>query len=106
MERKLNSAIIRLRIGHYGLSQHLHRLKLEDSPSCECGQVEDIKHVLMFCPKYYSARVILKQALSNLKIPFHLDRLLGSDKDSPDKVKILFRHIAFLLKSTKLIERI
>ena len=105
-EKRLNTAIIRLRIGHCGLRQHLHRLKLEDSPRCECGQEEDVKHVLLSCPKYYTARVIFKQALFKHKIPFTLSHILGSDKDPPEKIKILFRHLAVFIKSTKLIERI
>ena len=56
-------AILRLRIGHNRLRNHMYNLNIEDSPNCECGNVEDTDHVLLECPKYYSYRVILRQAL-------------------------------------------
>ena len=105
-ERKINTAIIRLRIGHSSLRYHLHRLKLEDSPLCECLQEETVKHVLMICPKYFRERTIMKHNLFTLGVPFILKRVLGREEDDPSLKKKIFRHLAVFLKSTGLIERI
>ena len=44
-DRKVNTSIIRLRIGHSSLRQHLYRLRLEISPLCECQQEETVQHI-------------------------------------------------------------
>ena len=71
-ERKLNTSILRLRIGHCSLRHHLHKLKIEASPNCDCGQQETIDHVILNCPKYYTSRVNLRHSLYNLGVPFQL----------------------------------
>ena len=105
--RNISTAIQRLRIGHTSLNAHLHRLKLINSPDCQyCGESETIKHVLLDCPRYYSRRILFRQALQKLKIQFTLSKILGKDiTDRSIKVK-LYRHLAVFLKSTNLIERL
>ena len=104
--RSLVTAILRLRIGHCGLQSHLFTLNLEASPNCSCGQVETIEHVLMYCPKYYSHRVIMKHALYTLGVPIELKKLLGHDSQSDVVQKKLYRHLAVFLQSTGLINKI
>ena len=106
-ERKLNTAILRLRIGHFGLWQHLHRLKLIESPNCEyCGQIESIDHILIHCPRYHSHRTRLRHALFALNIPFERKRILGWEEEDPEIRKNVFRHLAVFIKTTNLQENI
>ena len=105
-KRELTTSIIRLRIGHCSLKAHLYRLGLEDSPSCNCGEPETIEHVIIYCPRYYSHRMIFKYRLSSLGIPFQLPRILGSDFDTIDTLKKVFRHLAVFLRGTGLLQRI
>ena len=49
------------------------------SPACmQCNEaVEDVKHLLLYCPAYSSARSIAFNALSSLHIQPSLELLLG-----------------------------
>ena len=106
-ERKLTAAIQRLRIGHTSLNAHLNRLNLVNSPDCQyCSEPETIEHVLLYCPRYHSRRVLFKQSLQKLKIQFTVPNILGKNiKDKTLKVK-LYKHLAVFLKSTTLVERL
>ena len=104
--RKINTCILRLRIGHCSLRHHLFNLKIEDSPDCDCGQIETVEHVLLNCVKYFSKRVRLKHCLYTLGIPFEVKRILGSDDDELMLKKKIFRHLAVFLKSSGLIDKI
>lgn len=106
-DRRLNTALIRIRIGHSSLNEHLYRLKLVESPSCPyCGLSETIDHVFLECPRYYSFRTKLKYILQRLGIPFEIPKILGRDIQDPNLKKKLYRHIAVFLKSSKLLERL
>ena len=105
-DRKVNTSIIRLRIGHSSLRQHLYRLRLEISPLCECQQEETVQHIIMECPRYFSARTKMKHFLFNLGVPFNLKNILGREEDDPDLKRKIYRHLAVYLKSTGLIDRI
>ena len=106
-ERKINTALTRLRIGHSCLNSHLNRLNIIDSPNCDhCGQNETIKHVVEICPRYYSYRVKLKYSLQKLNIPFETPFVLGKNVKDQQTKKKLFRHLAIFLKSTGLLDRL
>ena len=104
--RKVVTSILRLRIGHCSLRAHLYRLNLVDSPNCACGSPESIEHVLLFCPKYYSSRVQLRQSLLTLRLPFVVGNILGGDDVEVDKQGEVFRLLAVFLCSTGLVDRI
>ena len=104
--RNINTSIIRLRIGHTRLKNHLFKLGMEDDPNCNCGEEETIEHVILRCPRYFTARVRFKHSLYMLKIPFELTRILGTDDEDPDLKKKIFRHLAVFLKSTGLVDKI
>ncbi|KIK20051.1 hypothetical protein PISMIDRAFT_80074, partial [Pisolithus microcarpus 441] len=43
--------------GHVGLNKHLFCIKKADSPSCQCGALEEsVEHYLVVCPLYNRAR--------------------------------------------------
>ena len=77
------------------------------SPDCAyCSLPETVEHVLLSCPRYFSARVALRDSLHRLGVPLQLDRILGSDMtDCGLRVKI-FRHLSIFLLMTGLTYRL
>ena len=65
-DRKIETSLARLRIGHVGLNFHLFRINVSPSPSCSCGQTETIEHFFFQCPLYAQARTILYDSLMSL----------------------------------------
>ena len=52
----------RLRMGHTGLNNYLHRFGLVDDANCSCGNgVETVKHYLLTCPNYERERDKLRK---------------------------------------------
>ena len=106
-DRRINTALIRIRIGHTSLNEHLYRLKIVESPLCPyCGISESIEHVFLECPRYFSFRTKLKYTLQRLGIPFELPKIIGRDIQDPKLKKILYRHVAVFLKKSSLLGRI
>jgi ribonuclease HI len=48
--KKHISIISRMRLGHCCIASHLHKIKVVDSPYCECGEEETLDHILLSCP--------------------------------------------------------
>ena len=74
--KSLEKKYMRLCSGHYNLRAHMHKLKLSDTPMCECGQDrEDASHVLMHCSRYQQQREVMIDNIERLYIrhntPFH-----------------------------------
>lgn len=60
LPKQQTTMYIRLRTGHIGLNQHLHRIKKASSPKCRCGAPrETVAHYLTVCPCHNRARHIL-----------------------------------------------
>ena len=61
----LNSVLTQLRTGHIPLNEHLHRIKLSETPYCPyCPRtLESINHFLLHCSKYIIHRHTLVSAL-------------------------------------------
>ncbi|RVE51902.1 hypothetical protein evm_003522 [Chilo suppressalis] len=52
LNKKVVSTICRLRIGHATTPVHLVRLKIRDSPTCDCGTEDGtVDHLFFNCPK-------------------------------------------------------
>lgn len=49
-DRRHITTIIRMRTGHCLTNEHKFRIGLSDTPQCECGQVEDLNHLIFDCP--------------------------------------------------------
>ena len=65
--RRAETALARLRIGHSRLKAHLHRFGLVPSPDCDtCGTPEDTKHILEACSRSRSQRNLLHNTLRRL----------------------------------------
>ena len=88
--RRAETAISRLRIGHVGLNENMHRFQLRDSPLCDrCGINESIDHFIMHCPEYTEERIILRREFQDLDVAFTLKNVLLFGKH-PEPVR---RHL-------------
>ena len=74
LNRRQQVAFHRLRIGHAGVAEYLHRFNMSDEEYCsnrECGGeciVESISHFLLECPAYNIPRTIMRDKLQNIGI--------------------------------------
>ena len=84
--RKVETALARLRIGHCGLRANRSRFGDVISPWCECGEPETISHVFMECTKYQGRRLVLRRGMDDIKATWSLRSLLGGS-DAPKKTQ-------------------
>jgi hypothetical protein len=109
-DRKLYSAIIKLRTKHNGLkyntTRHFHTADEEDNeadPWCRfgCPKREDEDHLLLDCPQFNSHRNKLKSHLADLKVGFSSKILLGLEKRIPEEKQLSIRGalVTFLAKT-------
>ena len=62
--RKDEVKLIRIRSGHASLKDQLHKLKLAETPECDCGlDRQTINHVLLHCPNLNTPREKLKNTI-------------------------------------------
>ena len=101
--RVIETSIARLRLGHAGLNEHLHRFRMRDSALCGCGKVESVTHYLLQCPAHYSYRNLMKSKLLQLSVDLSLKNLLGGGEFPPEKqAKIVDVVADFLICTNKL----
>ena len=109
-DRKIHSALIKLRTKHNGLkhntSRHFHTIDEEDNeadPWCRfgCPKREDEDHLLLDCPQFESHRNKLKSHLADLKVSFSSKILLGLEKNIPEEKQLRIRGalVTFLAKT-------
>ena len=77
LTRRQTAQLARLRTGHCSLNQYLHRFGHADSPQCECGSgaIENVKHLLLHCPRYDRQRAKLAREVGVCGT--RMERLLG-----------------------------
>ena len=100
--RKTETAMARLRIGHTKLNANLHRFHQADNPNCQTCQVEETpKHVLEACRTYEYERLILHQTLYRLGVrrPNMKTLLGGGTYDVATQEKIRTAVEVFLMSS-------
>ncbi len=96
--RREEAIITRLRIGHTGLNDTLHRIGRHTDGKCgHCGEKESVRHVLLECGAYEEERRALAAAGKRAKMVINIKNLLGRE---------LISHVIKYLKSTRLIHRI
>ena len=67
--RRTAATLARLRTGHCGLKQYLHRFKHADSPYCDCGDgKETVEHYLLECVLHKEARNILRRKVGPIAL--------------------------------------
>ena len=60
---KNQRAILQLQSGYCRLKEYQNKVGIADSPTCECGAIEDVQHFLLECPNYHVPRETLRQSL-------------------------------------------
>ena len=98
--RRLETAITRLRLGHVGLNAHLFKISRSLTNLCSCGQTETIDHFLLDCPLYTAARHQLMHELLFLDVPLTRQNVLGGGDYSEAKQLMILNHLASFLSST------
>ena len=87
-ERRLQILHTRLRTKCSSLNYDIFLRRLNDSPLCRCGDLENAEHFLLKCPIYQQQRVTLTQIISqHCQISSHL--LLYGDISLPLEINIL-----------------
>ena len=104
--RKMETCLARLRIGHSGLRANRSRFGNEISPFCECGEPESVRHVLLDCQKYLSHRNILRGDIQNLDIEFNIKNLLGGADVALASQLLIRQSLSKFLDDTDLSSRI
>jgi len=97
LNRRLETAMARLRLGHVGLNKHLFRFNMVPSDQCVCGEVETVQHFLLECPLYEQLRAAMRIKLLMQKVECNLKNLLGGgiyDVDTQESIqKIVYLYL-------------
>ena len=107
--RSYDVLLARLRSGCTNLNDHLHKIKMKDSPNCNfcTNKKETVEHFIFECTEYISFRTALFNDLGNLNInqdEISLKLLLtGGEGSNKLKMKILRLFIKYV-KLTKRFE--
>ena len=103
--RRTETAMARLRIGHTKLKQSLFRFHLADDPNCTvCGVPETPVHILEECRRFSTERAIMHQALHRVGVRTASSKTLlgGGLYDSDTQAMIRTAVEAFLINSDAL----
>ena len=100
-DRRSNIHHARMRLRCSLLSDDLHKMKIIDNPSCECGHTtEDATHYLFHCPLYNEERRILDSI--DARTPRDAKTFLYGEMNAPNKKNVaLFEKISEYIKETK-----
>ena len=100
--RKIETAIAKLRVGHAGLEQYKFRFGQAPTPLCECGDVENVSHYLLECNLHEEQREVLKETLriNNIERQLNTKTLLGGDDFALREQRIIQGALARYLSST------
>lgn len=60
---------MRMRSGHCHVPTHLHRIGVQASSLCMCGEEGTLNHLFFACPEYSNFRVDLMDTLNSLHLP-------------------------------------
>lgn len=78
LNKRTTSIITRLRLGHCSSPAHLSRLKIRDSPLCDCGMEDgDIEHILLNCSLYQNPSLYDILVTNKAPLPFNLSSILS-----------------------------
>lgn len=100
--RRQEVVIHRLRMGHAGLNEYLHRFNMNDTNECEVCQVpESVQHYLFFCSAFQGQREVMFRNLSQIGVDNPtLKTILGGDDSIIGKRKDIFRFLVHYIKLT------
>ena len=100
-DRRAETVMARLRIGHAGVRAHLYRFGLHNSPLCECGEAENVKHVLVDCELWRGERrhILGHDIMDNhLNIKYLLGGGDGTDREKVDTIKKVIQFLTAIDK--------
>lgn len=103
-DRRAETALHRLRVGHAGLNGHLHRIRVVETGECEeCQVPETIEHYLLHCPRYLRQRILMSARLRFVNInitQLSIKLLLGGSAEYYKQRKQILKILIKFLKST------
>lgn len=68
-----------MRIGHCLIPTHLHKIGIQESPNCDCGELGSLNHVIFECQVFYQNSNRLYTLLSqNNEIPMSINSVLAN----------------------------
>ena len=105
--RRTETALAKLRLGHVGLKKHLYRFNQAESPLClSCNSEETIEHFFINCVNHVSARrkMIRNLRAQNIVNPSIADLLGGENFKEDDQHKIGAIVSTYLSETRKLYE--
>ena len=85
--RKGESIISQLRTGYVRLNEYLKKSNITESDTCQCGEVESVRHYLLDCELYEDEREQLRRNLFQSCGIAHLDLNLILDLKPDDEQK-------------------
>ena len=102
--RQVQTAMTRLRIGHVGLQQHMHRFNMTEEELCSCREAEEsVEHFLLHCNTYLTIRNEMLVELGKIKVNPTLQNILGGGNfDQPLQNNIVKIVAKFLQDTGKL----
>ena len=98
--RKLESMLARLRIGHCGLTYHMNMFGMVWSPLCECGKMETVEHYLITSTEDYRERRELKKKLDTLQVQLTMKNVLRGGGYDATKQKSIVTYLWEYIIST------
>ena len=104
--RKLETSMARLRVGHAGLNCHLKRFNLKSEDSCDCGEVETISHYFLHCPLHRTQRNRLKDSLAQLDVDFNVKNILGGGQYGENTQMYIVEIVGEFLVGTRKLKQI
>jgi ribonuclease HI len=107
-KRREAIVLYRLRMGHVGLMQYLHRFNMKDSDLCEtCALPETVEHYLLYCTAYDVHRQELYDGLNTLDIVLPtLQVLLGGGNYCTARNRKILRLTLTYIRSTGRLEEL
>ena len=88
----MTATLTQLRTGHCGLKAYLHRFKIEDCTTYDCGEGDEtVQHYLLYCKTYIKERKKLHIGVGFGKMKMHI--LLNGRKE--------IRHTLAFIKETR-----
>jgi ribonuclease HI len=100
--RRVTVVLARLRLGHVGVNEYMHRFSMSDSPLCAtCNRNETIEHFMLQCSRYSVGRRKLERTLFGLGIQtLTLRTLLGGGDYSKHIQHLIIKAVTEFLAST------
>ena len=68
LSRECITSINRCKSNHYNLAYSLNRVNIIDSNRCQCGDVQDLNHILWQCPVHDTQRLHFLKKLREFKL--------------------------------------